>query len=365
MKKIITVILAFLVLFGVQAKSKGYNGEEAQNLVRPPLLRMTDNGYRLIWNDNAKGNQTVKLGKIKGKAVVIQPKKGRVNYKDSGFYADLENLEAGEKYWVQIKGHKKIHFTAPKAEDSELNFNVISDHQTFVPLTEKGFKLVASEKPDFVISCGDMLEDGKVKWWHENFFSNLPILEGIPFAAAEGNNDTGRNLFENFFAIDEQKRWFSCTYGMVRFIILDSNLRLRKDSEQYEWLEEVLKNNTSRWTFVVYHHASFLSVSNSNAYTKRLPDVIELFEKYDVDAVFNGHVHFYDRTTPINGVTYITLPSMSGKPTKSDVDRNSGFYANQISPINGYASAYLTAEKLSVKIKNLEGEVVDEFEVGK
>lgn len=365
MKKLFALCLALSFVFSLHAKTKEYKGEEAQNLLRPPLLRMTDSGYRLIWNDNTKGEQSVKLGRAKQKPVTIEAKKGRALYKDSGFYADLDNLEPGEKYWVQIKGHKKINFTAPKSPESELSFNVISDHQTYVPLTEKGFKLIASEKPDFVISCGDMLEDGKVKYWHENFFSNLPILEGIPFAAAEGNNDTGRNLFENFFAIDEQNRWFSCTYGMARFIILDSNLPLRKDCEQYEWLENVLKNNTSRWTFVVYHHASFLSVSNSNAYTKRLPDVIELFEKYDVDAVFNGHVHFYDRTTPINGVTYITLPSMSGKPTKSDVDKNSGFYANQISFFNGYSSMHLTADTLSVQIKNLEGEVLDEFVVRK
>lgn len=152
---------------------------------------------------------------------------------------------------------------------------------------------------------------------------------------------------------------------MARFIFLDSNLPLRKDSEQYQWLEEVLKNNTSRWTFVVYHHATYLSVEVQSRYTKNRPDVTELFEKYKVDAVFNGHVHFYDRTTPINGVTYITLPSMSGKACKAELYKDSGFYGNQISLFNGYGSACLTKDKLSMQIKNLEGEVLDEFEVGK
>lgn len=363
MKKLFALCLALSFVFSLHAKTKEYKGEEAQNLLRPPLLRMTDSGYRLIWNDNAKGEQSVKLGRAKQKPVTIEAKKGRALYKDSGFYADLDNLEPGEKYWVQIKGHKKINFTAPKSPESELSFNVISDHQTYVSLTEKGFKLLASEKPDFVISCGDMLEDGKVKYWHENFFSNLPILEGIPFGAAEGNNDTGRNLFESFLALEN--RWYSTTYGMARFIFLDSNLPLRKDSEQYQWLEEVLKNNTSRWTFVVYHHATYLSVEVQSRYTKNRPDVTELFEKYKVDAVFNGHVHFYDRTTPINGVTYITLPSMSGKACKAELYKDSGFYGNQISLFNGYGSACLTKDKLSMQIKNLKGEIVDEFEITK
>ena len=107
MKKLFALCLALSFAFSLNAKTKEYKGEEAQNLLRPPLLRMTDSGYRLIWNDNAKGEQSVKLGRAKQKPVTIEAKKGRALYKDSGFYADLDNLEPGEKYWVQIKGHKK------------------------------------------------------------------------------------------------------------------------------------------------------------------------------------------------------------------------------------------------------------------
>ena len=42
-----------------------------------------------------------------------------------------------------------------------------------------------------------MLEDGKVKNWNENFFQKIPLMKGITFAAEEGNNDTGFELFKS------------------------------------------------------------------------------------------------------------------------------------------------------------------------
>lgn len=364
MKKIIFSSITILTLFSaiISAKSKNYNGEEPQNLKRPPLLRMTDNGYRLIWNNNKKSSQNVSFGKIDGKKTVLKAESGKVNSKKSGFYIDLKNMESGQKYQAKIKGYKPIDFFAPKSTDSELKFAIISDHQTYEKLTIKGFSTIASLNPDFIISCGDMLEDGKIKNWATNFFANIPILEGIPFAATEGNNDCGRNLFENYLALEN--RWYSCTYGMARFIILDSNLAMNENSEQYAWLEKTLKSNESLWTFVIYHHSSFISTGLAWE-NKKTMSIRKLFEKYKVDAVFNGHHHFYDRTTPINGITYITFPSMSGGMSKTEVNKDSGFYANHIQGFNGYAEANLTAEKLSIKIKNLDGKIFDEFEIKK
>ena len=83
MKKLFALCLALSFVFSLHAKTKEYKGEEAQNLLRPPLLRMSDSGYRLIWNDNAKGEQKVKLGRAKYKPLTIEAKKGRALYKDS------------------------------------------------------------------------------------------------------------------------------------------------------------------------------------------------------------------------------------------------------------------------------------------
>ena len=144
-------------------------------------------------------------------------------------------------YWIysRVKGEKKVYFTAPKSKDDEFTFVGMADHQTFADATERGFVKIASENPDFIVSAGDMLENGKLKNWQENFFQKMPILQGFPFAACEGNNDAGLNLFQSFLALDN--RYYSFTYGNTRFVVLDSNLTFNEGSEQIEWLENTLK----------------------------------------------------------------------------------------------------------------------------
>lgn len=359
-KGFVSVVTLLLALFCVNAKSKEYKNEKSEELVRPPLLRMTDSGYRLIWNDNSKKVPSVKFGKIKGKKTELIPVAGKVNYKPSGYYVDLNNMESGETYSVKIKGHKKIHFKAPESENAELNFDIISDHQTYVNLTEKGFLDVKSDNPDFIVSCGDMLEDGKLRYWAENFFANIGILEGIPFAACEGNNDCGRNFFENFLALEN--RWFSASYGMAKFIFLDSNVSMKQGSEQYLWLEDTLQKNTAKRTIVVYHHSSYMNTIEDWNFTKSR-DAEKLFEKYGVKLVLNGHEHIYNRTTPINGIVYLTLPSMSGKPSVTEENKNSGYYANFVQKFNGYGKVRMSENSLNIAILDLDKNVIDEFEI--
>ena len=66
----VIITLSFSVLF---AKGKEKQPLKAEQLQRPPLLRMTDNGFRLIWNDNKpsaavtlteKGAKTIRVKSV-------------------------------------------------------------------------------------------------------------------------------------------------------------------------------------------------------------------------------------------------------------------------------------------------------------
>ena len=354
----VIITLSFSVLF---AKGKEKQPLKAEQLQRPPLLRMTDNGFRLIWNDN-KPSAAVTLTEKGAKTVRIQPVTGTVSGKDSGFYADFENLTPGKTYTYKISGHKKASFTVPSS-DSPFTFAAISDHQTFPELTEKGFNCVASEKPDCIISAGDMLEDGKVKNWNENFFQKIPLLNGIPFAAAEGNNDTGFELFKSYLGLEN--RYYSCTYGNTRFLMINTNLPVRPDSEQYAWLEKTLSENKSRWTVAVFHKGAYLSSVPDKSFLKVRDDLIPLLEKYGTDLIINGHNHFYDRTSPINGITHVSLPCMSGSITKIQVNENSGYYGKTIPEFRGYAVCTVTKDSIHITVKDLDGTVRDDFVINK
>ena len=325
MKKFFRICIAALTLFAagefVFAKD---NGEvKAETLERPPVLRMTEDGYRILWNAEGKSCGKLVLKDRHGNRKEIVPVRGKVN-----------------------------------------TFAAISDHQTIEEITEQGFMAVAGEKPDCIVSAGDMLEDGKIKNWRKNFFEKISLLRGIPFACAEGNNDTGGGLFSSYFGLEN--RWYAAKYAGVTFIFLDSNMPLRSGSEQLEWLEKTLCEDSSDWKVVVYHHSSFNSTEPDWSFTKNREEITSLFEKYGVNLVINGHIHLYDRTKLINGVQYVTLPTMSGNFAKRvEVNENTSYYAKTIMGFRGYGLFTVDGNVIKAVVKDLDGNIMDEFEVQK
>ncbi len=51
--------------------------ENPEEVIRPSILRLTDDGYRLIWNYNKKAKVT--LGKVGGKTQKIVPVENTIN----------------------------------------------------------------------------------------------------------------------------------------------------------------------------------------------------------------------------------------------------------------------------------------------
>jgi len=79
-----------------------------------------------------------------------------------------------------------------------------------------------------------------------------------------------------------------------------------------EWIREQLKSNKQPLLFVISHVPIYGGTHSSYEFPKneeRL-ELIELFEKYQVDYVLEGHYHSYVDVT-INGVRYITSGSFS------------------------------------------------------
>lgn len=354
-----------LILFFMAPLSAGENQKKlkAESMKRTPVLRLAEDGYRLIWNDGGDGEPKVFLTDDRGNRRELYVERGSVKGKVSGYYADIRGLSPDTGYSVTIPGFGKIDFVSPKKKDPSFRFAAISDHQTYVDLTQKGFEAVAKEKPDCIISCGDMLEDGNLRNWKKNFFEKVGIFSGIPFAAAQGNNDVGAHYFESFLSLDSL--YYTAVYGDVRFIFLDSNKSLDAESVQYEWLKKILQKNDSRWTVVVYHHGSFLSVRPNPSNKKGRKSLLELFEKNGVDLVLNGHNHIYDRTSPIQGITFVTIPSMSGKKSLYRINQNSGYYGRTVQGVNGYGIVDVTPGKLSFVVKSVDGEILDSFEIVK
>ncbi|HEX6420296.1 MAG TPA: metallophosphoesterase [Acidimicrobiales bacterium] len=143
------------------------------------------------------------------------------------------------------------------------------------------------------------------------------VLDHAALYAILGNHDVKKgNAEAQVAALGMPGRWWAAHLdGDVLLVGLDSNAV--DDPVQRAWLEETLAAATERWRIVAVHHPPY-----SAGYQGSSNDVREafapLFERYGVQLVLSGHDHDYQRSEPLNGVTYVVSGGASGTRRTGD-----------------------------------------------
>ena len=114
--------------------------------------------------------------------------------------------------------------------------------------------------------------------------------------------------------------FFSFDSGLAHIIYLNPYTNSTPTSQQYNWLQNnlaLVDRNITPWIIVVMHCPWYSSNLNHYADTQTIQmrtSMEDLFYKYNVNIVFNGHVHDYERTYPVYrnytdvyGTVYITI----------------------------------------------------------
>jgi hypothetical protein len=114
--------------------------------------------------------------------------------------------------------------------------------------------------------------------------------------------------------------FYSFESGLAHVIFLNPYTNSSHSSLQYNWLQNNLKSIdrlVTPWIIIVMHCPWYSSNLNHHADTQTIlmrEYMEELFYQYQVNIVFNGHVHDYERTYPVyrnetdtSGPVYITI----------------------------------------------------------
>ena len=123
----------------------------------------------------------------------------------------------------------------------------------------------------------------------------------------------------NVEALGMPGRWYAEHAADTLFVGLDSN---DLDDAQLAWLDEVLDDSDATWKIVALHHPPYSSgYQGSSLEARRL--VSPIVERHGVQLVLSGHEHDYERSVPIDGVTYI----VSGAGSQTRRTDEAGFTA--------------------------------------
>ncbi len=134
------------------------------------------------------------------------------------------------------------------------------------------------------------------------------LAAGVPFHAVLGNHDIRTANGEPQLAyrpFGMAGRWYNLRRGPVEFFFLDTNGNADRQ-RQLSWLRTVLQASTAPWKVVVGHHPIVSSgfYGNDPGAQARL---VPLLRRYGVALYINGHEHHYERTRPIDGITYLIV----------------------------------------------------------
>lgn len=186
---------------------------------------------------------------------------------------------------------------------------------------------IVAIKPGAVFHTGDYVTDGSnLKEWaiFDEIISRLFVGHRIEFYPVRGNHDGDAESFADHFKLSDGKTWYSVEKYGIHFVVLDSNSNMSVGSAQYEWLAMDLGSvgENCRYTAVLLHHPIFNSRAGGHKEDERRlgPTLIPLFERYNVDIVFSGHIHAYERLFS-DGIYFINTGG-GGAPLYSPVKKS-------------------------------------------
>jgi len=270
----------------------------------------------------------------------------------------LTNLVAGSSFIYRILQNGKEVFSAtaqaPKSADQPFRFAVFGDIGAGTTQAKQIANGVFNAKPDIIFVPGDIVYDyGLISEYQNKFWPiynadkvdevGVPLMRAVPFVAAVGNHDAdSRDLDKRPDALAYYDYWdqplngpvgkeggafvpvlkgsdankkaftdaageryprmanFSFNYGNAHYTVLDADTYVDwTDKELTGWVEKDLADTKDMaWHFVIYHHPGFNS-SREHYEQQQMRLLAPIFEKGNVDIVFNGHVHNYQRTYPM------------------------------------------------------------------
>lgn len=221
---------------------------------------------------------------------------------------------------------------------------------------------ILRKDPEVVFHTGDLVTDGTIPGQWEIFDEITSELRSeAEFFPALGNHEKDSDLYFDRFELPNNERWYSVNRSGVHFIILDSCSGIQEGSEQYIWLESDLSEAADSFSFIaaIFHHPPFSTGPHTEDEMGLRETIVPLLEKYDVDIVFSGHDHSYERSL-YNGIYYIV--SGGGGAPMYDQEKESR-YSQVFRKVNHFCEISVTSDSMVVCVYDTLNSMLDRFSV--
>jgi hypothetical protein len=214
---------------------------------------------------------------------------------------------------------------------------------------------------EFAIMLGDNMYGSERPQDYVSKFERpyKPLLDAnISFYAALGNHDDPNQRYYKNFGMGG-KRYYTYQKKDVRFFALDSNYM---DQDQQRWLQDELSKSNSKWKIAYFHHPIYSSGGRHGSEVDLRSIVEPMFIKYNLNVVFAGHEHFYERLKPQKGINYFTAGG-SAKLRSGDIVGNSALTAKGYDSGQSFMLVEIDGDVLRFQTISRQGKTVDSGEI--
>lgn len=201
------------------------------------------------------------------------------------------------------------------------------------------------------------------------------VIRTIPYYPVIGNHEKALGIekyFKYFRNLPNAQRggsYYYVEHPDAIFVVLDVDSSVESGNmvgfaEQNLWLDQVLTNFEDKpYKFVFFHEASYTSGSRGACFWARQFD--NTFQEHNVDIVFMGHIHAYERFY-INGVHYVVTGGGGGVPHTLNMYHDYPFATREYSELTyNYVTASGDSQSILIEARHLDGSVFDSFSITK
>lgn len=300
------------------------------------------------------------------------------------FTAQLKGLSPGSLYYYSIG-------TGPSQWSAAASFKTASDRVkdfSFIWFGDTHYSPIWGEMAQksikrhpetaFFSIAGDLVTTGLHRDdWDQLWAHAGPTFSTRPLMPVPGNHDSqdglGAWMYKEMFSLPENgpagqpsEMTYAFNYQDALFLMIDATLSV---PEQTAWIENQLRNSKAKWKFAMFH---FPPYNFEEPYDEIKREWCTLFDKYHVDMVMSGHMHYYLRTKPMfgdkemaspaKGTIYLMSISIPGKQERWPKE-DYAVVRYKDGPL--YQHVSIKGNTLYYKCYNPAGEVKDELTITK
>ena len=254
-----------------------------------------------------------------------------------GAWSDTYTFETTENFSVMYVGDPQIGASVGQ-DDNSKEYHAMNDAYNWNHTLSSA--LSAHSNVSFILSAGDQINQTSVSKDADKLeqqieyagFLSSPLLRSMPVATTIGNHDSKSVNYSNHFnnpntatsvATTEGKTDagtdYYFTYGNTLFVSIDTN-NYNCATHENVIKEAVEANPDATWRVLMFHqdiYGSGYDHSDSDGIVLRT-QLTPIIDKYDFDAVLQGHDHTYSRTYQLSSDGQTHSSYQSAPKTNTD-----------------------------------------------